>query len=1036
MRRSIAGLLVACIAASAGLPVLAVEIDLNGHTFTLPVGFSIELVAGPPLVDRPITAAFDEQGRLYVSDSSGSNDPVQQQLESRPHQILRLTDTDGDGRFDERTVFADRMMFPEGTMWHDGSLYVAAPPSIWKLTDTDGDGAADRREEWFQGRTLTGCANDLHGPYLGPDGWIYWCKGAFAEQTYERPGRPPLVTRASHIFRCRPDGSRLESVMTGGMDNPVDVVFTPTGERIFTTTFLVHPGGGLRDGLIHALYGGVYGKDHGVLAGHPRTGDLLPPLVHLGPAAPCGLVRCESTALGDGYRDNVLACSFNLRKVTRHELSEDGPALAATSEDFLVSDNLDFHPTDILEDADGSLLVCDTGGWYKLCCPTSQLWKPDVLGAIYRVRRTDAGAEEDPRGLLLDWEVIEPRELAARLADRRPAVRERATQALGKLGRAATSPVLTVAQDQDQPAEVRRQAVWALSRIDSNCARAAVRRMLADPDTTVRQAALHVISLWRSTYAKEELLATLDSGTAIERRLAAEALGRIGDEAHVPVLLAAATGELDRRFEHALIYALIEIGAPDATRAGLAAADPTTRRVALIALDQMEGGNLQPAEVVALLTDPQPAVKSAAEWIVRGHADWGDSLARYLRDRLLTAELSEAERAELEEQLVRFAASESVQDLLADALTQKWFVDPSRAVAMRAMARSQLKETPAAWLPALVEELNRSSQGALLAQAVATLRALPAVKEPPPELAEALARVARNESLDDGLRLAALAAAPPGSIALDAQLFDLISVRLPGDQPVELRTAAADAVARSRLAPEQLLQLAAAFATVGPLEIDRLLAAYEGLTDPTIGLALAAALQSSPALSALRPDAIRTRLEKCGPELAPSVQRLLAELNVDLEQQKAKIEELLTGISSGDVRRGQAVFHSAKASCIVCHAMGYVGGRTGPDLTRIGQIRQERDLLEAIVFPSASFVRSFEPVAVLTTDGLIHNGLVQEETAEEIVLSTGVNKTVRLARSEIEELRPSTVSVMPSGLDQQLSRQELIDLVVFLKAAK
>ena len=80
------------------------------------------------------------------------------------------------------------MMFPEGTMWFAGSLYVAAPPSIWKLTDTDDDGVADQREEWFAGKTLTGCANDLHGPYAGPDGWIYWCKGAFAEQTYDRPG--------------------------------------------------------------------------------------------------------------------------------------------------------------------------------------------------------------------------------------------------------------------------------------------------------------------------------------------------------------------------------------------------------------------------------------------------------------------------------------------------------------------------------------------------------------------------------------------------------------------------------------------------------------------------------------------------------------------------------------------------------------------------------------------------------------------------------------------------------------------------------
>src|SRR5439155_23683863 len=151
-----------------------VTVELNGHTFTLPDGFTVELAAGPPLVNRPITADFDEHGRLYVSDSSGTNDKVQVQLEQKPHRVLRLEDTDGDGKFDKSTVFADKLMFPEGTMWLDGSLYVAAPPSIWKLTATDGDGVADKREEWLKGQTLTGCANDLHGPYRGPDGWIYW----------------------------------------------------------------------------------------------------------------------------------------------------------------------------------------------------------------------------------------------------------------------------------------------------------------------------------------------------------------------------------------------------------------------------------------------------------------------------------------------------------------------------------------------------------------------------------------------------------------------------------------------------------------------------------------------------------------------------------------------------------------------------------------------------------------------------------------------------------------------------------------------
>ena len=127
-------------------------VQARRRTLRVPDGFTIERMAGPPLVDRPITAAFDEQGRLYVADSSGSNDNVQKQLAEKPHRIVRLEDTDGDGKFDKRTVFADKMMFPEGTMWHDGSLYVAAPPSIWKLTDTDGDGVADQRDRVVPGQ--------------------------------------------------------------------------------------------------------------------------------------------------------------------------------------------------------------------------------------------------------------------------------------------------------------------------------------------------------------------------------------------------------------------------------------------------------------------------------------------------------------------------------------------------------------------------------------------------------------------------------------------------------------------------------------------------------------------------------------------------------------------------------------------------------------------------------------------------------------------------------------------------------------------
>ena len=91
------------VIATAGALALAVarpEASLPAGELIVPSGFEVELVAGPPLVNRPIVADFDEQGRLYVADSSGSNDNVEKQLAEKPHRIVRLEDNDGDGRFD------------------------------------------------------------------------------------------------------------------------------------------------------------------------------------------------------------------------------------------------------------------------------------------------------------------------------------------------------------------------------------------------------------------------------------------------------------------------------------------------------------------------------------------------------------------------------------------------------------------------------------------------------------------------------------------------------------------------------------------------------------------------------------------------------------------------------------------------------------------------------------------------------------------------------------------------------------------------
>jgi len=1019
-------------------PARAGGVTLDGREFTLPDGFAIERVAGPPLVDRPIVADFDDQGRLYVADSSGSNDPVQKQLAEKPHRIVRLEDVDGDGRFDRRTVFADKMMFPEGAMWLDGSLYVAAPPSIWKLTDTDGDGVADVRTEWFQGKTLTGCANDLHGPYPGPDGWVYWCKGAFAEQTYPRHGKKtPFVTRAAHIFRCRPDGSGIEPVMTGGMDNPVDVVFTPGGERVFTTTFLQHPGGGKRDGLIHAVYGGIYGKVHDVINSHKWTApEVMPVLVHLGPAAPCGLTTYGADAFGPGYRDNLFACCFNLRKVTRHVLTPAGATFASADEDFLTSTDRDFHPTDVVDDADGSLLVVDTGGWYKLCCPTSQLPKPDVLGAIYRVRKVGAPKVDDPRGLKLAWGDADAKALTARLDDPRPAVRRRAVAELGRRGTKAVGAVAEAVKAGKTP-EARRNAVWAATRIDGPEARAAAREALNDADETVRQVAVHSASVRRDGEALPRLAALLRGPSAQNRRAAAEALGRLGDPSTVPALLAAAADPTDRALEHALTYALIEIGDPKATAAGLAAASPKARRAALVALDQMDGGGLVPGQVAPGLASTDPADREIASWIVGRHPDWAAALAGSFKDRLAgAAKLDEPGRAELTGQLARFAREKDVQDVLAATLTDPSASPEARRIALRALAGSGVKEVPKGWVDGVAAALADGPKGVLVLDGVAAARALPLTRDRAEAVARSLHAIGGAADAPVALRLDAFAAYPGGLPKVDAATFDFLRAQLDPENPIAVRTGAADILARATLTPEQLLALTETVKAAGPLEVDRLLTAFEQTTDDTIGTKLVAALKQSSALGSLRVDMLKPRLDKFGTPVRTLAEDVYAGLNVDAAKQKARLEALLPTLTDGDVRRGQAVFNGAKAGCITCHAVGYVGGQVGPDLTRIGQVRNERDLLESILFPSLSFVRSFEPVTVATKAGKVVNGLLKQDSADEVVLTVNATEHAHIPRAEIEEMRPGTVSVMPAGLDQQLSRQELADLLAFLKSRK
>jgi putative membrane-bound dehydrogenase-like protein len=948
----------------------------------VPEGWTVELAAAPPLVERPVMAGFDGRGRLYVGDSAGVNLRFEDLEKAPPHRILRLEDSDGDGRFDRQTVFADRITFPMGALWHRDALYVCAPPSVWRLADTDDDGVADHRKELVTRFGSNGNAADIHGPFLGPDGRIWWTDGRHGH-SIEQPNGPRLQGKAARIFRCRPDGTDVEVVAGGGMDNPVEIAFTGEGEAVVSVA-LLHAQPSRIDALIYAIEGGVY-PYHDVLREFRRTGDLLPSLVDVGWVAPSGLVRIRGGAFPP---NTLLGAHFNTREVVRHALERDGAGFRARTEPFLKSDHPDFHPTDVVEDADGSLLVLDTGGWFRIGCPTSRVDKPQAKGAIWRLRRKDAPRIEDPWGL----------KSSGGLDDPRFAVRDRAVED-------AKDPALLKAATP----RARRNAVWGLSRNG-----VPVREALSDPDVSVRQSAARATGFLKDREALNPLIDLLDDDAAPVKREAALALARLKDPRAAGPLLAALGRGGDRFLEHAMIWALLEIGDAAAVRRGLKEAP----RAALIVLDQLPDGGLTPAETAALLAGADAALQREVLRVLTARG-WTAEIAG-----MLAAWLKEpSPRAELGGTIAAFSSDPAVQDLAARALRDAGTGVEVRVAVLEAMALSPPERMPATWTAELRWSLDHADPR-VVRLAVAALRAADAV-----DVDARLLELAGDASRDEELRVEAAQAAAPRTAKLDGPLFGFLRECLAPAKPPLLRLAAATALGSAGLSDEQRTRLAANVAEAGPLELPRLLAAFERGGNK----ALAAALAKSAALDAVPPDLLRRVVNALPAELRKDAGPLLKRAEGDGRE---KLAALASALEGGDAAVGREVFHGPKAACSACHRAGGPGGLVGPDLSRIGGIRAPKDLLESIVLPSASFARGYEPVAIRTKDGLVLDGVVARETPDALLLVQADRTERRVARASIADLRQSRTSIMPQGLAGVLSPSELRDLIAFLASLR
>ncbi|MEO2019893.1 MAG: PVC-type heme-binding CxxCH protein [Fuerstiella sp.] len=1033
------------------------------HEFTLPEGFSSQLIAGAPLVTHPTMGCFDDKGRLFVCDGAGVNMSAEQLEENLPNRINMLEDQDGDGVFDKSTVFADRMTFPMGGAWHDGALYVASPPNIWRLEDTDDDGVADKRDIVVDSFGYTGNAASIHGCFFSPTGRLYWCDGYHGHEFKDDDGNVVSKRKGSYIFSCWPDGSDVRIHCGGGMDNPVEVDFTEEGDIIGTVNILyTRP---RIDCLVHWQYGGAYPHREAVLDELKVTGELLGPIHNFGHVAISGTTRYRSGVMDHRWGNNFFATEFNLGKVVRLELQRSGSTFTTTEREFLSCNSRDFHPTDVLEDADGSLLVIDTGGWFYRGCPTSQIAKPDVLGGIYRIRRDGMTTQVDPRGLRIDWSARTNPQLMRDLKDTRFAVREQAIQECVKRGEKIVDRLIATARSADVFA--RRNAIWAATRIfsqtSSHKARTVLLHGLVDRDAGIRQAAWHglgaaaMLSTERfGPLAKSDQLLWAAAGNRLWRHESVAAVRReafatfaaLKQEGFFWVYGLHKTsrfdGSRDREERHALNYALLESG--DELTVPAEGIDrneflSAIRRdsEAVTVFDQMTPKGLPVSVLLECISKGNPQVVRTAAALVRlrvaqGQWQWSEiqqlhaAAAHRVED--LVAGNVEQNSATLLTLVRSFGSSEVMAEALAKLLISSSSSVALRTTLLQAIAGDSSLPLHDSWKEPLLKAMHAPNT----AERVAAIEAAGSLGAT--QFLPQLLPVAADQAEPVPVRLAALRAAVRSEKAMSSDGVFPLLLRLTKEGATAEQQVAAQLLGASSLTTAQLQQVAPLLKETGPQQLVDLVKLFKRSLKPDLAGAFLDSVEHARSLSSLPMIDVSEVVKRFPQELHDRANALLDRMKAAEQQKLLKLDSLVAGLGTGDALRGKDVFFSEKAKCATCHIVGRKGKRVGPDLTTIGANRSAKDLLESLVFPSSTLVRQYEPYTLVTVNGRTYSGLVIRDTATKVTIQQSTGDPVTVSRHDVDELVPSTVSIMPKGLDEQITPQQIADLVAWMQGLR
>ena len=324
-------------------------------------------------------------------------------------------------------------------------------------------------------------------------------------------------------------------------------------------------------------------------------------------------------------------------------------------------------------------------------------------------------------------------------------------------------------------------------------------------------------------------------------------------------------------------------------------------------------------------------------------------------------------------------------------------------------------------------------------------------------LVELVQSLADNADEAVEIRVAALGAIAVRNHNIDARAFELLAnlLRDPAT-PALLSRQAAHVLGRIKLSAtdrDRASELCELVSTASPLQIAPLLQPFVNLSSVSedgspvwpaealdaLGVQLASALDKCRGRKSLRPSQLNAILNAF-PASLPRAHDAIHQFTIDSGaaegQRAAKLTSLVDQLPAGNGSRGRVLFHANRSTCTLCHRAQGEGGILGPDLSKIGSIRSRRDLLEAIVFPSATVVNGYENFLIETADGRSHAGLIQRESTDAVYLRNADQREQRVPRTEITKMLRAPVSAMPQGLEQIFTPDELADLIAFLESCR